>query len=123
MAVEAVRKESESPTAAAEAVAAPAPKAPERVREVVVDLHTPARAHGESIKQMKFRRPTGGDLMQLVELPIRFDSNGNVAINPLVMGEMMALLAGVPPSTIKMMDSEDWSTCAYRLVVFFVPGM
>lgn len=112
MAVEAVVNEPEQ-----------APAKPERLREIVVDLLTPAQAHGDIYKQLKFRRPTGGDIMKLGELPIHFDRNGNVTINPGIMGQMMAILASVPPSTIERLDSEDWSTCAYRLVIFFVPGM
>lgn len=99
------------------------PERRERPREIVIDLFGPAQAHGEPLKQLKFRRPTGGDIMKLGELPIKFDRNGAISINPSVMGEMMSILAAVPPSTIDRLDSEDWLACSYGLARFFVVGM
>src|SRR5262245_965202 len=98
--------------------------APERTREVLIDLTTPVQAHGEQIKQLKFRRPTGADIMAMGEgYPFVINwSTGQVTPNPRVMGDMMSLLANVPPSTIKSLDAEDWSTCAHALMGFFPPG-
>jgi Phage tail assembly chaperone proteins, E, or 41 or 14 len=98
--------------------------APTRPKEIVIDLVTPVQAHGEEIKQLKFRRPTGGDIMSLGEgYPIIINwQTGQVTPNPKVMGEMMSTLASVPPSTIRALDAEDWSTCAHALMGFFPPG-
>jgi hypothetical protein len=102
----------------------PEAAAPPRLKEVVVDLITPVQAHGETIKQLKFRRPTGGDIMAMTTgYPININwQSGEITVNPPVMGDM-SLLASVPPSTIKSMDAEDWSTCAYALMRFFPPGV
>lgn len=96
----------------------------QRPKEIVIDLTTPVQAHGETIKQLRFRRPTGGDIMSLGEgYPININwTTGQVTPNPKVMGEMMSTLASVPPSTIKALDAEDWSTCAHALMGFFPPG-
>ncbi|MCA1452835.1 phage tail assembly protein [Bradyrhizobium sp. BRP22] len=109
---------------AAAAAAASAPAKAERVKEVVIDLTTAVMANGEMIKQLRFRRPTGGDIMSMGEgYPINIDwSTGQVRPNPAVMGMMMSTLAQVPPSTIKALDAEDWSTCAHALMGFFPPG-
>jgi Phage tail assembly chaperone proteins, E, or 41 or 14 len=111
--------------AAIEAVAAPEPpkkEAPAR-REVVIKLDTPVQAHGEMVKTLTFRRPTGGDIMSLGEYPINIDWNtGRVTPNPAVMGAIMSTLAAVPPSTIRALDAKDWSTCAHALMGFFPPG-
>jgi hypothetical protein len=104
---------------------AAAPEKPkERPKEIVIDLVTPVQAHGEMLKQMKFRRPTGGDIMEMGNgYPININwETGQVTPNPAVMGAMMARLATVPPSTIKALDAEDWSTCAHALMGFFPPG-
>jgi hypothetical protein len=103
--------------------AAPETKAP-RVKEIVIDLETPVMAHGEMIKQLKFRRPTGGDIMALGDAyPIHINwQTGEIRPNPPAMGEMMVTLAAVPPSTIRALDAEDWSTCAHALMGFFPPG-
>lgn len=105
---------------AAEAAVAPAA----RLKEIVINLETPVQAHGETIKQLKFRRPTGGDIMAMgTGYPINIDwTSGAITPNPAVMGEMMSVLAVVPPSTIKALDAEDWSTCAHALMRFFPPG-
>jgi Phage tail assembly chaperone proteins, E, or 41 or 14 len=101
--------------------AAPAPTRP---KEVVINLTWPVQAHGEEVKQLKFRRPTGGDIMALGDgYPIVINwTTGQITPNPKVMGEIMSTLAGVPPSTIRSLDAEDWSTCAHALMGFFPPG-
>lgn len=102
--------------------AAPAPVT--RPKEVIINLETAVQAHGETVKQLKFRRPTGGDLMAMTDgSPIIINrETGDVTPNGPVMGNMMSLLAAVPPSTIKALDAEDWTTCAYALASFFIPG-
>jgi hypothetical protein len=119
---EPVRK-NEHVAAVAEAKTADTAKK-ERPKEIVIDLEDPVQAHGETIKQIKFRRPTGGDIMSLGDnYPIHINwQTGEVRPNPPAMGEMMSLLAAVPPSTIKSMGAEDWSTCAHALMGFFPPG-
>jgi len=92
-------------------------------KSITVALQTEVQAHGEIIKELKFRRPTGGDLMTLGDWPITIDyTTGRVSPNPPIMGEIMSKLAGVPPSTIKQIDARDWTTCAHRLMGFFVPA-
>jgi len=102
------------------AAAAPAPKP----KEMTIDLQTAVMANGDMVKKLTFRKPTGGDIMALTEgYPINIDwTTGRVTPNPPAMGAMMAVLAAVPPSTIKAMDAEDWSTCAHALMGFFPPG-
>ncbi|MET3996000.1 hypothetical protein ABID65_007672 [Bradyrhizobium sp. S3.9.2] len=105
--------------------AAPAPvEKPARPKEVVIDLGTPVQAHGEMLSKITFRRPTGKDIMAIGDdYPIHIDwATGQVRPNPPAMGQMMSLLAAVPPSTIQSMDAEDWSTCAHALMGFFPPG-
>ena len=96
----------------------------ERPKEIAIDLTTAVMAHGEMIKKITFRRPTGADIMAMGDgYPININwTTGQVTPNPPVMGQMMSVLAVVPPSTIKAMDSEDWSTCAHALMGFFPPG-
>jgi hypothetical protein len=85
-------------------------EAKERPKEVVIKLTVPVQAHGETLNEMKFRRPTGKDIMAIGDdYPIHIDwSTGQVRPNP--------------PSTIASMDAEDWSTCAHALMGFFPPG-
>lgn len=96
-----------------------------RPKEITIELIEPVQAHGEMVKKLTFRRPTGGDIMSLGEgYPILINwTTGEVRPNPSVMGQMMSTLAMVPPSTIKALDAEDWSTCAHALMGFFPPGV
>jgi hypothetical protein len=106
-------------------VAAAAPvETKERSKEVIIKLVEPVQAHGETVKELKFRRPTGGDIMALEGgYPININwQTGQITPNPPVMGMMMSTLAMVPTSTIKNLDAEDWSTCAHALMGFFAPG-
>jgi hypothetical protein len=102
------------------AAAAPAQKS----NDVSVDLDKPVMANGEMVKKITFREPTGGDIMSLGDdFPINIDwATGRVTPNPKPMGDMMSVLAAVPPSTIKALSANDWSTCAHALMGFFTPG-
>ena len=97
---------------------------PVRPKEVTIELGTAVQANGEMVKKLTFRRPTGGDIMSLGDdYPIHIDwASGQIRPNPPAMGQMMSVLAQVPPSTIKALDAEDWSTCAHALMAFFPPG-
>jgi hypothetical protein len=103
---------------------APAEKPKVRLKQVVIKLENPVLAHGDMVSQLTFRRPTGADIMAMGEgYPININwQTGAVTPNPPVMGDMMSRLAEVPPSTIKALDAEDWSTCAHALMRFFPPG-
>jgi hypothetical protein len=118
MAVEAITKErkpKQQPEAEVEDTA-------EAKGGLTVKLQKAVIAHGEPTKSLTFRRPTGGDLMALSEWPITIDyASGRVSPNPPIMGQMMSVLAGVPPSTVRQLEAQDWSTCAHRLMGFFVP--
>jgi hypothetical protein len=86
----------------------------------ILVLMKPVQASGEKVDKLMFREPTGRDIEEigmplLPGWPVRFD--------PPVMGEMMARLANVPPSTIKALNSRDWTAGAYRIWNFFMPGV
>ena len=85
-------------------------------------LETPIEAHGEKITEIEFREPTAGDIVDCGD-PIDIDfSTGGMRFNPAEMTEMMALLAKVPPSTIRAMTPRDWKACAMLLTTFFLPA-
>ena len=91
--------------------------------DIVVDLKKSVMANGEMVKQLTFREPTGNDMLQLGEKwPINIDwQTGDVSPNPTVMGLVISTLGAVPPSTVKALTAKDFSTCAHRLMGFFVP--
>jgi hypothetical protein len=123
MAVEAVAKQVAVEAPPTENPAADAPPPKKRLKEITVDLEMPVPAHGETLSKITFRRPTGADLIAMGDAyPIHFDVvTGDIRPNPPAMAEMMTTLAAVPMSTIKLMDAEDFATCAYALMGFFPP--
>ena len=102
----------------------PATVTPIRHKEITIELTTAVQAHGDMVKKLVFKRPTGADIMAMEGgYPVVINwQTGQVTPNPPVMGQMMSLLAQVPPSTIKALDAEDFATCAHALMGFFVPG-
>jgi hypothetical protein len=102
---------------------APSPDKPAATDDVTVTLLKPVQAHGETLKELKFREPTGSDLMTIEKgWPVHIDwQSGQVTPNPAVMGQIMTVLAAVPPSTIAKLTGKDFTNCAHALAGFFVP--
>jgi hypothetical protein len=91
--------------------------------QITVKLRKAVIAHGDLVNELTFRAPTGGDIMALGEVyPIIIDwVAGQCRVNPNAMGQMMSVLAMVPPSTIRNLAGKDWSNCAHALMGFFPP--
>ena len=94
---------------------------------ITVPLKRAIQAHGATVKELKFREPTGADI-EACGVPVQFtwvaseDGGGvQVTYNAKAMTAMMSLLAAVPPSSIKMLYARDWITCAMALQSFFLP--
>lgn len=68
------------------------------------------KAHGEAIRSLTLREPGGDDILEFGLL----DSLSAHQFVPLV-----ARLASVPESTVKMMGGRDFSALAGRLARFF----
>jgi hypothetical protein len=107
----------------AEAPPIPEPKPDAKIPAYTLELSQPIEAHGEQIKVLVFREPTGRDLLT-VGNPVIFDPISDppkVIHDERRMNAMMSALAGVPPSSIMAMVPRDWITAAWGLTPFFVP--
>ena len=105
------------------AATAPEETASEPIWPMVVTLEKPVQAHGDMVKELSFREPTGGDI-EKAGFPLEFDFQQEppgISINEKKMGALMSLLAKVPPTTIKALAPKDWSTCAWGIAGFFTP--
>jgi len=89
-----------------------------------ITLTQPVKAHGDEVTVLAFRDPTGSDI-EMAGMPVSFDvgpdGKPNFVVKSREMTAMMSQLAAVPPSTIKMMTSNDWTTVAWALLGFFIP--
>jgi hypothetical protein len=75
---------------------------------------------GESIDELKFREPTGGDVMRIGN-PCWIRSDGELMIDDPKMMRMMGQLSGVLAPLLEAMHPKDYNSCAYRLRPFFIP--
>ena len=84
-------------------------------------MHRPIRnEHGEEVRELSFREPTGGDINRCGN-PVRVDQFGEIVIEERKMSLMIAALSGLLSPIIDRMDPRDWNSCAYRLRRFFLP--
>lgn len=94
---------------------------------IVLVLRKPVQGgDGEEVKTLKFREPTGGDIERIGN-PVLIDMLGSdtprISFDAKAMTAMMAMLAAVPPSTIRALHPRDWNTGAWQLVRFFMPDL
>jgi hypothetical protein len=83
-------------------------------------LHRGVRRGADTVHEITFREPTGGDINRCGN-PCRIDQDGDVIIVERKMTTMMSQLSGILPPFIEAMDPRDWNSCAYRLRGFFIP--
>jgi hypothetical protein len=88
-------------------------------------LRKPVTANGETVMEITFREPTGGDIERIGN-PITvglYENQPKMHFEAQTMTLMMAHLAGVPPSTIRSLHPKDWENGAWKLANFFMPDL
>ena len=79
---------------------------------------------GIDTNELKFREPTTADI-ERVGNPVTLDMMGGdipkIMYNDRAMVQMMSVLATVPPSTIRAMNTRDYENAKLRLTSFFMP--
>lgn len=92
---------------------------------VVIPLANPIRAFDEEISEVRFRAPTGKDLIELgnpVSVNVYADDPiQTVKVDWAIMGRMMARLSGLPLSTIEAMAPNVLTKAATELSPAFFP--
>lgn len=92
---------------------------------VTVPLSKPVLAHGEEVSELRFRAPTGKDLIELgnpVSVNVYADDPiQTVKVDWSIMGRMMSRLAGVPLSTIEALPPNVLTRAATELSPAFFP--
>jgi hypothetical protein len=90
---------------------------------VEVKLSTPINSFGEEISVLKFRRPTGADLIR-VGNPVIFDpitDPPRITHDMPKMVQMLVRLSGVPSSSFDHVDPRDLTAAAWAVTNFFLP--
>lgn len=94
--------------------------------EIVVTLRKSIQAHGDEVKELRFREPTAGDIEKCgnpVNLEFNEDGKPKMSFEAKSMSAMMSALAAVPPSSIRSMHPRDWENAAWNLASFFMPDL
>jgi hypothetical protein len=78
--------------------------------------------NGESVTELSFREPRGGDINRYGN-PCRINQDGDVVMDERKMHYIMAALCNILPPLLEAMDTRDWNTCAYKLRSFFLPDL
>lgn len=114
------------PMADEEQVQEAAPKKNGATSPLIIALRKPVVANGDEVSELKFREPTAGDIERTgnpVNIDMMSGETPKVTFDAKSMTQMMALLATVPPSTIRQMHPRDWNTAAWSLASFFMPEL
>lgn len=86
-------------------------------------LSKPIGAHGEELRYLKWREPTGADIERAGN-PIIVDFFGekpSLTFNEKKMSAMISALCQIPPSSVRQLTAGDWNAIAWKLVRFFMP--
>jgi hypothetical protein len=92
---------------------------------LVLRLTKAVVANGDETMELAFREPTGGDI-STVGSPVLVDFSQDppkISYDAKSMTQMLAVLAAVPPSTIRQLSAKDWETAALLVTSFFLPDL
>lgn len=93
--------------------------------ETVFKLSAPIRAHNEDLVELRLRKPTGKDVMELgfpyLIMPGDSDKPG-VQIQPKVAGKYVVRLAGIPMSSVEQLAPTDIRRL-WEVVMGFFPDL
>ena len=96
---------------------------PEQMPEPEHVLTKPIQAHGEEVRVLRWREPTGGDI-ETAGNPVYLDFSGTqptITFNEKKMAAMISLLTAIPPSSVRQLTAKDWNAVAWKLFRFFTP--
>lgn len=91
----------------------------------VFPLKKALAAHGEELKALTLREPTGEDLMETgyPYLIVTGDSGSEgVELRPKIIGKWVSKLAGIPPSSVKKIGFADLQGLQGVIMGFFGQG-
>lgn len=99
-------------------------KIAEKEVAISIKLSKPIMAHGEELEEVKLREPTVNDFMRSgypVLITISMDGGVTFAIDAQKMTPMISNIAGIPPSSVRMLKTSDYATLATWFASFFTP--
>lgn len=86
----------------------------------VIALANPIEAHGESLSQLTFRRPTAQEARAIKALPYKIDKHEEVSLDLEIAAKYIAVCAGIPPSSVDQLDLSDINKLSWKVASFFM---
>lgn len=86
-----------------------------------VPLHRPIQAHGEEVRELALREPSGKDL-RLCGMPYRVTQGEEVVIDSAVMARLIVSLAAIPMSSVDQLSAGDFQEVTGVVMGFFRPA-
>ncbi len=84
-------------------------------------LNVAIQAHGETITDLKLRRPTVAEVRKIGRLPyITLDADGHLTPDLNVTPAYISVCAGIPPSSVDKLDLTDLNQLSWAICSFFV---
>ena len=96
------------------------------VPAAVVTLIEPIQVFKDTVSEIKFRKPTAADILQVGGSPVEFDPISRpprVTHPPELMTAMISRLGNIPTGSVLKMDARDWTACAWAISPFFLPNL
>lgn len=95
------------------------PETNDRSGRITVPLSKEIEAHGEKVKHLHFREPTGADIAKC-GYPVKFTDDGDFTFLAKPMSALISELGDVPPHSVASLSAADWQNCAGRVAGFFM---
>lgn len=86
---------------------------------IPVELSKTIQAHGKDYSVLELQDPSF-EQIQKIGLPVSLDGNGNFTINAQIAFKYVPELAGVPPSSLKILGAYDLNNLCWAVWRFFM---
>ncbi|MCP1289819.1 phage tail assembly protein [Chromobacterium sp. S0633] len=91
--------------------------------EIRIPLSAPITAHGEEITELVLRKPTTAESRAVGVLPYRIGAANMPEINVPASCQYISKCAGIPPSSVDLLDVADLNAACWAVAGFFLnPG-
>jgi hypothetical protein len=89
---------------------------------VNVPLEDPIQAHGEEMRSLTLRAPTGKDIRELGYPSTMLGNGDEMKIATDVVAKYVARLAGIPLPSVDALAAPDFNACITTVMGFFPPS-
>ena len=89
---------------------------------MAITLKKPINAHGEEVRSLDLRDPTGDDLVKS-GLPFSIEMTGKVVVDMASVDAWISTLASIPPSSVKQLGFTDKLALMAKVIGFFLAAI